>query len=66
LIERIKRAKFFEPIIPELEELLKPETFIGRSPEQVESFYQREVSVALEKYVKAGTLKLGEAAELHV
>jgi adenylosuccinate lyase len=66
LIERIRKNKFFEPVIPELEELLKPETFIGRSPEQVEAFYAREVSVALEKYAKAGALKLGEAAELNV
>ncbi|KAF2117765.1 putative adenylosuccinate lyase Ade13 [Lophiotrema nucula] len=66
LIERIKNTKFFSPIIPELEDLLRPETFIGRCPEQVDSFYQKEVAVALKKYVEAGSLKLQEAAELNV
>ncbi|KAF2786361.1 putative adenylosuccinate lyase Ade13 [Melanomma pulvis-pyrius CBS 109.77] len=64
LIERIRKNDFFRLIIPDLEELLKPETFIGRCPEQVDAFYQREVSKALEKY--AGKLKTGEAAELNV
>ncbi|KAF2174409.1 putative adenylosuccinate lyase Ade13 [Zopfia rhizophila CBS 207.26] len=66
LIDRIRRTEFFKPILGELEELLKPETFIGRCPEQVQAFYEREVSKALEKYYKAGTLKLQEAVELHV
>ncbi|KAL1612492.1 adenylosuccinase ade13 [Paraconiothyrium brasiliense] len=66
LIERIKRTDFFKPILGELDSLLDPSTFIGRSPQQVESFYDREVKIALKKYVDAGQLKLGEAAELHV
>jgi adenylosuccinate lyase len=64
LIERIKKSKFFDPIIPELDELLKPETFIGRCPEQVEAFYEREVSKALKPY--EGKLKMKSAAELNV
>ncbi|OAG07258.1 putative adenylosuccinate lyase Ade13 [Paraphaeosphaeria sporulosa] len=66
LIERIKRTEFFKPILGELESLLDPSTFIGRSPQQVEAFYEREVKVALKKYVDAGQLKLGETAELNV
>lgn len=66
LIERIKRTAFFKPIMEELEELLRPETFVGRSPEQVDAFYEREVRKALKPYYDAGSLKLGEAAELHV
>ncbi|KAF2467112.1 putative adenylosuccinate lyase Ade13 [Lindgomyces ingoldianus] len=66
LIERIQRTDFFKPIIGELKELLKPETFIGRCPEQVEAFYAKEVTKALKKYYDAGSLKLQEAAELHV
>jgi len=66
LIERIRRTEFFRPILGELDTLLDPSTFIGRSPQQVDAFYEREVKVALMKYVEAGTLKLGEAAELHV
>lgn len=66
LIERIKRTEFFKPILGELDALLDPATFIGRSPQQVDAFYTREVAVALKKYVDAGQLKLNEAAELHV
>ncbi|PSN63877.1 putative adenylosuccinate lyase Ade13 [Corynespora cassiicola Philippines] len=66
LIERIRKAEFFKPILGELDELLKAETFIGRSPEQVDAFYEREVSKALKKYYDAGSVKLSEAAELHV
>jgi adenylosuccinate lyase len=66
LIERIRRTEFFKPILGELESLLDPSTFIGRSPQQVDAFYEREVKVELKKYADAGQLKLGEAAELHV
>lgn len=66
LLDRIRRTKFFEPVLPELHELLRAETFVGRCPQQVDAFYEREVSVAVKKYVDAGTLKVSEAAELHV
>ncbi|KAF2201986.1 putative adenylosuccinate lyase Ade13 [Delitschia confertaspora ATCC 74209] len=66
LIDRIKRTKFFEPVLGELDSLLDPQTFIGRCPEQVEKFCKFEVEVALEKYVRAGTLKVAESEELHV
>lgn len=66
LIDRIRKTEFFQPIVGELDELLKQETFIGRAPEQVEAFYVKEVSPALSKYVKSGALKLQETAELNV
>lgn len=66
LLERIKRTSFFEPIIPQLDELLRPETFVGRAPQQVVSFYEKDVRPALEKYCRAGLIKVEEAAELHV
>jgi adenylosuccinate lyase len=66
LIDRIRNTEFFKPILGELNGLLNPETFTGRAPEQVEAFYEREVSVALKTYVDAGSLKLSEAAELKV
>ena len=47
LIERISKDEFFKSIWGELEELLRPETFIGRAPEQVEKFVSREVREAL-------------------
>jgi adenylosuccinate lyase len=66
LIDRIRKTDFFKPIWGELDSLLDAQTFIGRSPEQVEAFYEREVKKALKSYVDAGTLKLTETAELHV
>ena len=47
LIERISKDEFFKPVWHELEELLRPETFVGRAPEQVEGFVNREVRGAL-------------------
>ena len=39
LLERIKRTSFFEPIIPQLDELLRPETFVGRYVANVFFFF---------------------------
>ncbi|KAF8471274.1 L-Aspartase-like protein [Kalaharituber pfeilii] len=50
LIERIARDEFFRPLWDELEDLLRPETFIGRAPQQVESFVRREVAQALKPW----------------
>lgn len=47
LIDRIKNSKFFEPIWNELDSLLDPSTFIGRAPQQVESFINNDVKNAL-------------------
>jgi adenylosuccinate lyase len=66
LIERIRKADFFKPIHAELDGLLNSETFIGRCPQQVDMFYEKEVRVALKKYVDAGSLNVGISAELHV
>lgn len=66
LIERIRRNSFFNPIMGQLDDLMKSETFTGRASEQVDAFYEREVSKALKKYVDAGTLRMTEAVELKV
>jgi adenylosuccinate lyase len=63
LIERIRKAPFFAPIISQIDALLDPSTFIGRAPQQVDRFLAQEVRPALEKY-SAGFG--GEAAELKV
>ncbi|KAK6517786.1 adenylosuccinase ade13 [Arthrobotrys conoides] len=47
LVERVKKDSFFEPVWAELEELLKPETFVGRAPEQTRKFVEKEVAEAL-------------------
>ena len=55
LVERIRRKKFFEPIIGDLDRLLDPSSFVGRAPQQVERFTEPggEVQRALEKYGEA-------------
>lgn len=64
LIERIKRTKFFDPIIGQIDQLLDARTFIGRAPEQVEEFTLEEIEVALEKY--GDVIRGGEGAVLNV
>ncbi|EPX73133.1 adenylosuccinate lyase Ade8 [Schizosaccharomyces octosporus yFS286] len=48
LIERIKNTAYFEPIHNELDSLLDASTFVGRAPEQTESFINKHVAKALE------------------
>ncbi|OXU25705.1 hypothetical protein TSAR_014134 [Trichomalopsis sarcophagae] len=50
LIERIRRDKYFEPILGQLDALLEPSTFVGRAPEQVLEFIQEEVYPVLANY----------------
>lgn len=52
LMDRIRRTKFFEPIVDQLDSLLEPSKYIGRAPQQVEKFTGPggEVEKALEKY----------------
>jgi len=54
LIERIKATKFFDPIKDEIDEMLDPKNFIGRSPEQVVRYCGEggPVQKALEPYRK--------------
>jgi len=60
LIERIRNRPFFEPILLELEVLMDPATFIGRSPEIVVEVLEGDVRPALEKY--EGVIgKIGDA-----
>ncbi|KAL7266860.1 adenylosuccinase ade13 [Rhizina undulata] len=50
LIERIKKDEFFKPIWGEIDALMDPKTFVGRAPEQVVSFVNKEVKQALEPW----------------
>ena len=50
LVERIKNEPYFAPILPEIDRLLDPKTFVGRAPEQVDEFLQDEVKPVLDKY----------------
>ncbi|TAQ85459.1 hypothetical protein B7494_g6207 [Chlorociboria aeruginascens] len=66
LIERIKKNKFFEPVWAEIDGLLDPKNFIGRSPEQVVRFVGEggEVQKALLPY--KGHIALSKNVELTV
>ena len=64
LIDRVRKDAFFAPIVPQLDELLDPTTFIGRAPEQVDAFLEEWVRPALEPW--QAELKAVEKAELHV
>jgi adenylosuccinate lyase len=64
LIERIKGREFFKPIIPELQALIDPSTFTGRSAQIVEDLVRTKVAAALDKY--ASVLEGVKDAELNV
>ncbi|KAL1486582.1 hypothetical protein MTO96_046898 [Rhipicephalus appendiculatus] len=50
LVDRIRDDPYFAPIYQQLDSLLHPTSFIGRAPEQVREFVQKEVIPALEPY----------------
>lgn len=50
LVDRIKKDSYFAPILPQLDVLLNPSTFVGRAPEQVVEFLKGEVYPVLENY----------------
>ncbi|BES99961.1 Adenylosuccinate [Nesidiocoris tenuis] len=50
LVERIKKDEYFAAILPQLDKILDPSTFIGRAPSQVSEFIAEEVRPVLNKY----------------
>lgn len=50
LVARIRDDPYFAPIHQQLDSLLHPSSFIGRAPEQVKEFVEKEVFPALEPY----------------
>ncbi|KAI9292437.1 adenylosuccinate lyase [Neoconidiobolus thromboides FSU 785] len=50
LIQLVREDPYFEPVWAQLDELLRPSTFIGRAPQQVASFIEKEVKPALDSY----------------
>ncbi|KAJ3106940.1 hypothetical protein HDU97_005221 [Phlyctochytrium planicorne] len=52
LVDRIRKCEYFQPLISKLDKLLDPKTFVGRAPQQVEGFLEREVNPALAPYRK--------------
>ncbi|RDD45655.1 Adenylosuccinate lyase [Trichoplax sp. H2] len=62
LVERIQSSDYFIPIHSTLNDLLNPELFIGRAPEQVDEFLNVEVYPAIKRF----ELQLAEASVLIV
>ena len=59
LIERIRKDAFFAPVHEDLDELLDPSTFTGRSEQQVRAFLAQELEPALSAYQERLT-RVGE------
>ncbi|KAJ7590448.1 L-Aspartase-like protein [Mycena floridula] len=64
LIERIKKDPYFDGIKGELDDLLDPRSFIGRAPEQVDTFLKEWVEPALKEQQDA--IKKASKVELSV
>lgn len=62
LIDRLKNDPGFALIHGELDDILDPHAFVGRAPEQVTQFLQREVRPALSDWKHV----LGQSSELKV
>lgn len=57
---------YFSPIHEELEQLLEPQTFIGRAPEQVDKFLKEWVQPALDEEELKVAVADGVKVELSV
>ncbi|KZT38709.1 adenylosuccinate lyase [Sistotremastrum suecicum HHB10207 ss-3] len=64
LFDRIRNDSYFAPILPQLDKLLDPTTFVGRAPEQVDGFLKEWVEPALAPWKDA--LAKSKAVELNV
>lgn len=64
LMERIRRDRFFAPVVDELPNLLDARQHVGRCPQQVEKFCKGEVQEMLQKF--EGRLKNAQNVDLHV
>jgi adenylosuccinate lyase len=66
LLDRIKKTKYFEPIWSEIDSMIDPKNFIGRSAEIVQRYCGEggEVEQALAKYGKH--IEGAKAAELTI
>ena len=50
LIKRLKEDPCFSAIATDISRILKPESFIGRAPQQVDEFIREEINPILKKY----------------
>jgi adenylosuccinate lyase len=66
LIERIRREPYFDSIKEELDSLLDPSSFIGRAPEQVDSFLENWVRPILDDEEIKEAISMSGKVELSV
>lgn len=66
LIDRVRADPYFNPIKGQLDELLNPQSFIGRAPEQVDKFLSEWVRPALADEELRESIDKGGKAELNV
>ncbi|RBR03690.1 uncharacterized protein FIESC28_11728 [Fusarium coffeatum] len=66
MVERIKNTEFFKPIWGDLDEMMKPELYIGRSAQLVDKFCGPggKLEKKLQPYQAA--IQKAKAAELNV
>lgn len=64
LIDRIRKTDYFKPIHSILDTLLDPSTFIGRAPQQVTNFLNKEVRTTLVEY--ADKINAVKTADINV
>ncbi|EAU87697.1 adenylosuccinate lyase [Coprinopsis cinerea okayama7 len=66
LLDRVRADPYFEPIKGELDALLDPASFIGRAPQQVESFLKDWVEPALKDEELQKAIAASQKVELNV
>lgn len=66
LIERIRDDPYFDSIKQDLDTLLDPSSFVGRAPEQVDTFLKNWVQPALEDKEIADAIGKSVKVELSV
>jgi len=66
LIDRVRSDPYFDPIKPDLTQLLDPNSFVGRAPEQVDHFLEHWVKPALDDEELRSSIESGKRAELNV
>lgn len=66
MIDRIRKDPYFNPIIDQLDELLDPKSFIGRAPEQVDTFLKEWVEPALADETAQAAINKAQNVELSV
>ncbi|RXW12051.1 hypothetical protein EST38_g13804 [Candolleomyces aberdarensis] len=66
LLDRVRADPYFEPIKPDLDSLLDPASFIGRAPQQVDTFLKDWVEPALASKELQDAISASQRVELSV